>query len=170
LKILLLMFLILFSAVISYSQTAIVISENTLLRGEPSETGEVVDTLVRDTKVQIMKQKGPWFLVQASPFVGWVHGNSIRLKRSSKAAPIIRQTSKSNPDTQQSAASTSLTPQPVVRPSQSAGPADLSSTTKTLTITSPSKDGRVYIRGPLGGCYFRKTEGKKVYVDHGFCN
>lgn len=169
-KIVLLIFLILFSAVVSDSQTALVFSENTFLRGKPSDTGEVVDTLVRDTKVQIITKQGIWYLVQASPFVGWVHGNSLRLRRSSKSAQIIRPKTKSSPATQPSTAAVSSSPQPVVTPSQPAGTTDASSATKTAPVSSGSKDGRVYIRGQLGGCYFMRSGGKKVYVDRGFCN
>lgn len=160
----------LFSADVSASQTALVFSENTFLRGKPSNTGEVVDTLVRDTQVQIITKRGNWYLVQASPFVGWVDGNSLRLRRSSKPAQNTRQKTKSSPDTQPSTAAVSSSPQPVVTPSEPSRTTDASSATKTAPASGPPKDGRVYIRGQLGGCYFMRSGGKKVYVDRGFCN
>lgn len=170
-KIVLLLFLMLISAIVLYSQTAIVSSGDAFLRGKPSETGEVVDTLARDAKVQIITKKGPWYLVQASPFVGWVHRSSLRFLRStSKPAQIIRQKSKSGPAAQTPIVAASSSPQPVVTPSPPAETSDTSSATKTAPVTGPANDGRVYIRGKLGGCYFMRSGGKKVYVDRGFCN
>ena len=62
-----------------YSQTATVISENAKLRGTPSEKGKVVDTIKRDTQLEVIKQKDAWFLVQTREYVGWIHGNTIKL-------------------------------------------------------------------------------------------
>lgn len=33
-----------------------------------------------------------------------------------------------------------------------------------------SKDGRTYIKGSRGGCYYINSSGKKIYVDRGLCN
>lgn len=170
LKAVLVIFLALFSAVATRSQSAVILSESAFLRGEPSDTGEVVDTLVRDTKVRIITKKGIWYLVQASPFVGWVHRNSLRLRRSSKSAQVAQQKTKSTPDAQPSTAAAKSSPQPIVEPTQPAGTTDTSAATKTAPVSGPSKDGRVYIRGQLGGCYFMGSGGKRVYVDRGFCN
>ncbi len=67
----------------AYSQTATVISENANLRGTPTTRGKIVATLSRDDKVEMIKQKGAWFLVQSSTDIGWVHGSTIRLDGSS---------------------------------------------------------------------------------------
>jgi hypothetical protein len=41
------------------------------------------------------------------------------------------------------------------------------SSTKTTRSSEPS---RTYYRGPRGGCYYYSSSGKKVYVDHSYCN
>lgn len=82
-KILKLLFLTILLLIIfnlsSYSQTATVISENTNLRGTPTSKGKIIHILPKDSKVEVIKQKGAWFLIQHSDFVGWVHGNTIKL-------------------------------------------------------------------------------------------
>lgn len=35
---------------------------------------------------------------------------------------------------------------------------------------SNSSGSSGYIRGPRGGCYYINSKGKKVYVDHSYCN
>lgn len=62
-----------------FSQTAEVISENANLRGTPSTKGKIVDVLQLGSNLEVIKQSGPWFLVQATDYVGWVHGDTIRL-------------------------------------------------------------------------------------------
>ncbi len=63
----------------AFGQSAVVISENANLRGTPTERGKVVETLPEQTSLEIIKQKGVWFLVQSEEYVGWIHGNTIRL-------------------------------------------------------------------------------------------
>ena len=74
----------------AYSQTASVVSENANLRGTPTNDGKVVETLPKDSQIEVIKQKGAWFLVQSSDYVGWIHGNTIRLEKNSasKSSPI----------------------------------------------------------------------------------
>lgn len=85
-KILKLLFLniLLFSifSLAAYSQTASVISENANLRGTPTSKGKVIYTLQKGSKLEVIKQKGAWFLVQHSDYIGWLHGNTIRLDES----------------------------------------------------------------------------------------
>ncbi len=169
-RILSLIFLALSLTPISYSQTALVIGENAYLRGSAVETGAVVDTLSPGTKVAIIRQQGPWFLVQASPFVGWMHGNSLRLTRASKPAltslvPL--------------AVTASSQPTSRIQPTESAdtkakteaSAAQASPPGSPRAATQPSaSDKRIYIRGPRGGCYYIRPDGKKVYGDHHLCN
>ena len=75
----LLPFIILILTFAVYPQSATVITENANLRGTPSESGKVVDTISQGTSMEIIKQKSAWFLVQTTDYVGWVHGNTIRL-------------------------------------------------------------------------------------------
>lgn len=166
---LLLILLVLFLTAISYSQMAVVLGDNAYLRGSPAETGAVVDTLVPGAKVALIRQQGPWFLVQASPFVGWMHGNSLRLVRgakpssSSKVASVA--TSPSEPGTDARPAvsvdSKAKTPESV-----QASSADTPVTATESTVSAQ----RIYVRGPRGGCYYVRADGKKVYGDHRFCN
>lgn len=42
---------------------------------------------------------------------------------------------------------------------------------KKRTVAIPvTSFGREYHRGPRGGCYYINSKGKKVYVDHSYCN
>lgn len=41
-------------------------------------------------------------------------------------------------------------------------------TNKKRNSNSSGSSG--YIRGPRGGCYYINSKGKKVYVDHSYCN
>ena len=80
----------------AYGQPAIVLPENANLRGTPKVTGTVVQTLPHDAKVQIIKKDGPWFLVHSEEFVGWIHGNTIRIMTGSLTnRPIVLQSTKS---------------------------------------------------------------------------
>lgn len=71
--------LILCLAFCAFGQTAIVISEKTSLRGTSTNKGLVVDILAKNDTVEIVKQKGAWFLVQSLKYVGWVQGNDIKI-------------------------------------------------------------------------------------------
>ncbi len=127
---------------------AVVVGDNAYLRGTAIETGAVVDTLSPGTEVEIFRQQGQWFLVQASPFVGWMHRNSLRLKSTAK-------------------------PEPATPPVETA-PSEPTSDTRPrtpLTAAQPSSsDKRIYVRGPRGGCYYVRPDGKKVYGGQDQCS
>lgn len=138
-----------------FSQSATVISENANLRGTPAASGKVVDTLPRATSVQVIKQAGSWFLVQAAEYVGWIHGNTIRLD-----APLDISTA--DPST--------LYSSPIAVPRQpEPTPPVYVAPQRTAPARPPSSD-RSYIRGPRGGCYYYGSSGRKVYVDRSLCN
>lgn len=78
--------LVLFSALLwlsvsaaAQTRTVTVISEKANLRGTPSVNGEVVQEVSQDEVFELVTSRGAWFLVQTSRFVGWLHGNTIRL-------------------------------------------------------------------------------------------
>ena len=72
--------LILIGAASVYSQhTAEVISVNANMRGTPSTEGKVMAVLPSRTVLAVIKQKEVWFLVQAPEYVGWMHGDTIRI-------------------------------------------------------------------------------------------
>ena len=146
-KTLLLLFLIGISAVVSYSQAAVVTGSYAFLRGTPATTGAVVDTLAADSKVQVIKYDGDWVLVQSNPFVGWLHRTSVKVSNSTKTLTL--------PDKTTAAA--------VVKPDSSA-----KDNSSAKTAAAPTTK-RTYIRGPRGGCYYVEPEGKKVYVAHSLC-
>jgi hypothetical protein len=60
------------------AKLAIIISENANLRDSSSRGGNVLETIAKDTNVEIVKQKGGWFFVKTSTAKGWLHGNTIR--------------------------------------------------------------------------------------------
>jgi hypothetical protein len=126
-----------------HSQTATVISENANLRGTPSEKGKVVETLRRDTQVAVIKQKDAWFLVQSTEYVGWLHGNTIRLADDNAGGGNATVTERVTP----------TAPEP-----------------KYVYVPRSDPQPRTYFRGPRGGCYYINSSGKKTYVDHSLCN
>jgi len=137
-----LIFILVFSFT-SFAQNATVISENANLRGTPSQYGKVVETLESGSAIQVIQQKGVWFLVQTSDYVGWMHGDTIKYIASTKK-PLLRPTVvKTLPKTK-----------PQIVPVQTRIPAS----------------SRGYIRGPRGGCYYYTASGRKQYVDRSLCN
>lgn len=89
-RIILLSVLILAFAVLGSAQSATVIAENANLRGTPSASGTVVETLSSKSRVDVIKQQGAWFLVQSTEYVGWIHGNTIRLDLATYPAPYVK--------------------------------------------------------------------------------
>ena len=61
------------------AQSATVIAENANLRGTPSAIGKIVDRVPENTTMDVIKQRGAWFLVQTTEYVGWIHGDTIKL-------------------------------------------------------------------------------------------
>lgn len=56
-----------------------IIALNANLRGTPSNQGIVMNTVSQGTEFEVVKEQSPWYLIQTAKFVGWVHGNGIRL-------------------------------------------------------------------------------------------
>ncbi len=133
--------LILIFALNAFAQKAQVISEKANLRGTPTAKGKVVDTLPESTVLEIIKQKGVWFLAQSTDYVGWIHGNTIRLV----GKPLVSRLS-----------ATPIKPRKRTR-------------SKKRTRRRSSA-GRTYIRGSRGGCYYINQNGNKTYVSRSLCN
>ncbi|MGB5015158.1 MAG: hypothetical protein WBO68_14140 [Pyrinomonadaceae bacterium] len=49
------------------------------LRGTANSTGIVMAFLESGETFDVVQQKGPWYLLQTSKYVGWMHGNYIRI-------------------------------------------------------------------------------------------
>lgn len=130
-----------FSVLTVLAQSASVITENANLRGTPTEYGKVVDTISQGTSLEIVKQRGAWFLVQTADYVGWMHGNTIRID----SKTTVRQGSAVVP---------TYTPTPVY----------------SAPVRRSSSASRDYIRGRRGGCYYINSNGNKTYVDRSLCN
>ena len=74
-------FLLLFSSLIfGQEDTVTVIAIKANLRGTPNSQGIVVTTVNSGEKFELITRKGAWFLVQTPKYVGWIHGNAIRLE------------------------------------------------------------------------------------------
>jgi hypothetical protein len=74
--------LLLFLAVGSFAQRTryvTVISENANLRGTPSASGEILTRVEQGEIFRLVETRGAWFLVETPEYVGWLHGNTIRL-------------------------------------------------------------------------------------------
>lgn len=142
-KSLLLTSLFLILSVAAFGQQRIeVISEQANLRGTPSQYGRVVSEVTIGETFEVIKKSGPWYLVQTTEYVGWLHGNTVKLAGSASRA--VRSSGASSD-------SSSVYDPPAVR----------SRTTSSY---------RTYIRGPRGGCYYINSNGNKTYVDRSMCN
>lgn len=73
-KFLQIIFLIPIFAYAAISQIATVLAINANVRGTPAPTGKVVETLPQDSRVEIIKQNGEWYLVQTHDYAGWMFG------------------------------------------------------------------------------------------------
>jgi hypothetical protein len=76
----LILFMVLFLAVaVSAQSSATVAAKQANLRGTPSTNGKIVATVKEGDSLELIKQKGSWYLVQAKDYVGWLHEGMIRL-------------------------------------------------------------------------------------------
>jgi hypothetical protein len=137
-----LFFLVLIPCVTARAQTrtARVIAEKANLRETPSVTGLAEGEVPEGMVVRILDEKLPWYVVRVGDRVGWMHGATLQFIDDSTTSE--------------------REPVRVVRP------------TETYSLPQPARStsGRVYIRGPRGGCYYISDSGSKVYVDRSVCN
>jgi hypothetical protein len=67
-------------------KAVVVIAEGSSLRKTPSQNGEVIDLLSEDANLEVLKQRGAWFLVRTDDGLeGWMHGNTIRYADSTQS-------------------------------------------------------------------------------------
>jgi uncharacterized protein YgiM (DUF1202 family) len=131
-----------------FAQSAMVKAENANLRGTPGMTGKVVDTVSKSTSLEIIKQKGAWYLVQAPEFVGWIHVDTISISTDKSATS-------SNSEIQNLSVPTMIDEKPTVN-----APIEPKTTNELKS----------YLRGKRGGCYYLNSNGTKVYVNRSFCD
>ena len=156
-------FLILAFAAFTYSQTAIVVGDNVVVRSSSSERGSVHGVLFSGVRVSIIKRNGPWFLIRSSQLVGWIHRNSLRVERPSRSSAV-------SPSRTKQVVADDPQPTPAEKPDPAKPQEPEPTSPNTVTDTTPLSDGKkIYVRGPRGGCYYLKPDGQRVYVDHSFC-
>lgn len=79
-----LFFLLLFGTIVAQkSRYVVVISEKANLRGTPTAAGELLVVVEEGDRFRLIETKGAWYLVETPAYVGWLHGNTIRLETSS---------------------------------------------------------------------------------------
>lgn len=74
--------LLLLLAVGSFAQRTryvTVITENANLRGTPSASGEILTRVEEGETFRLVETRGAWYLVETPDYVGWLHGNTIKL-------------------------------------------------------------------------------------------
>ena len=117
--------LIIFSVLIA-AQSAKVAVDKASLRGRPADDAKVVETLARNTEVEVVKVEGLWYLVQSADYAGWMFIKDLDVKpsASTRAAKPLMQTT---------AGTTAATPATGTVPS---------------TQGTPDAKGRTYVLGP----------------------
>jgi uncharacterized protein YgiM (DUF1202 family) len=135
---------LLLAGIIFSQRLATVTADKAELRGTASWSGKVLDRVKKGVVFDVLSEKAGWFLVQTKEFPGWIVGESVHIDAGNITMGV---------------------PQPLP-------PSNFSSVLKSTTTTSvkPPSDGRTYLKGPKGGCYYVNGSGKKTYVDHSFCN
>ena len=133
-------FLILALSLSVAAQSATVIAEKASLRGTPSDNGKVIDKVTQNLTVEVLLQQKSWFLVQTKEYVGWLHGNTLKLAATAPSTLFM------SPETP---------PTSVIY--------------NTAPTTPSSSSSRTYFRGSRGGCYYINSKGNKTYVDHSLC-
>jgi uncharacterized protein YgiM (DUF1202 family) len=140
----LIILLIIFSVAV-FAQTVIVITDKANLRGTPNQDGIVVTEVSLGEEFELIKQQGSWFLVQTPKYVGWLHGNTIKLGTTYRAGQLE-----------------------LIRGElQDVTPKRKSTKTKTSKTRTQSF---YYQLGERGGCYYINSNGNKTYVDRSLCN
>lgn len=132
-----------------------VITENANLRDTPSAAGVSEMEVAKDTRVKVLDEKRPWYVVRVDNRVGWMHGNTIEFTGHGGSITETPSTAPRRPSPAAPRRESAVTPRRETAP---AAPARTSSET------------RGYIRGPRGGCYYYSGSGRKVYVDRSLCN
>lgn len=94
----LIFFILIFAFTVSAQTNAVIITDSAILRGTPSEQGKSIQVVRNNDQIEVLAQRGAWFLVQTTDLVGWLHGNNIRLNsalttvNTTKTPRTVRQT------------------------------------------------------------------------------
>jgi hypothetical protein len=98
-RILLIVIAILLATSSAFTQKAryvTVIAESANLRSTPSSSGEVLEVVLEGEKFRQIEVRGPWYLVETSSYVGWLHGNVISFDTKPTKASTQRTPLRSN--------------------------------------------------------------------------
>ena len=161
-KIVLVLGVLLATALTLSAQQVTVISEKSNLRGTPSSNGKVVSEVSLGQVFDVIKQAGGWFLVQTPDYVGWIHGNGLKLLVAEQPINVSSVAPEREPEPARPLVT--RTPPPTYTPTQTYP------SQPTYTPSRPASSSSGYIRGPRGGCYYYGGTGRKVYVDRSLCN
>jgi uncharacterized protein YgiM (DUF1202 family) len=86
---------VLFVAVVSAQDVStsykkgFVIAELAYLRGVPNVAGEVVTSVIRDTKIKVYAREDAWYLVQTDKYAGWILGVFIDIGDASIESQVV---------------------------------------------------------------------------------
>lgn len=165
--------LLLALTVSAQTKTVTVITEKANLRGTPSPKGSVVEEVSQGEVFELITSKGAWYLVQTSRFVGWMHGNTIKLNFNAQAeTPIIISEAPVSSQAAENSIRSSVKDTTTVEKESSTSSATATSAQTQNSEPQPSNNPsteRTYITGPKGGCYYINSNGNKTYVDHSLC-
>ena len=126
-----------------------VIGGRAVMRETPSDNGKKEKEVSEGAVVKVLDEQLPWYVVRVNDRVGWMHSSSLMF------------TGGENSPTNE--------PQKIRQP-PSENPPATAPPNSPQGAPQPSNTGKVYIRGPRGGCYYYSSSGRKVYVDRSLCN
>ncbi len=73
------------------TNSAVVISQHANLHESANQKSGVLDVVPQDASVEVIKQRGVWFLVKTETAQGWMHGNTLRLEKFDTTSRITKQ-------------------------------------------------------------------------------
>jgi hypothetical protein len=127
---------------------AIVITSAAGLYELPARSLGMKVEVPRQTPVQVLDEKGSWYVVRVADLVGWMQKHTLRVKES---AP-----SSSRPSTERAS---------TVRAST------VRASTEKLSSKPPAVPARrSYVLTLKGDCYYWSQAGRKVFVDRSICS
>ena len=75
-----LFFLVMFIVpAVSAQDSVVVTAPQANIRGTPNANGKIVTVVDKGGRFELIKSAAPWYLVQTAEYVGWIHGNGIRI-------------------------------------------------------------------------------------------
>lgn len=64
---------------VSAQDSVVVTAPQANIRGTPNANGKIVTVVDKGGRFELIKSAAPWYLVQTAEYVGWIHGNGIRI-------------------------------------------------------------------------------------------